>query len=122
MIHIYTQPERASESLREHRQFLLANKWVRHNPLDDGEACLVARGPVIHPTGKFTWNMGDLSRKYVQYALDELHPDRGTCYHFPWVWNDEGAQSFNEVIEVLERAEKLALRDEELVQSTNNCH
>ena len=32
-----------ADELEEHRQFVIANKWLRYNPVNPGECCIIKR-------------------------------------------------------------------------------
>lgn len=95
---------KASEQIRAQREFLLANKWVRHAPRDEGEGCAVLRisGGVREEV---------IAPSYFWQSLDVLFPDRRNS----WVgyWNDvESDITLDDVLAVLEYAEKLAVIEE----------
>lgn len=88
-------------------------EWVQIN---DGFAESVQ--PSSYACAVVRWKYGDCVgqldhrvRMFVRRALDSLHPDRRQ--ESATAWNDYEARSVNEVIEVLERARKLALIEEE---------
>lgn len=87
-----------SEVIRETKNVLFERGWKRGGfEGDDGTVCvyraldIATRGPGI------SWD----AYKAVVSALPEPHTGI-------WVWNDARVRSFDEVIDVLDKAEKIA--------------
>jgi hypothetical protein len=103
-----------SEQLRAQREFLLADghRWVKNEPVAAGEGCLVARRFAdVEDSGPKLWGMYVMPG-YVQDYLDRALTLLGKRLepHAVW-WNDHCAGTLDEVLEVLEVAEKLAVSD-----------
>lgn len=93
--------------IRQQREGILAGKWVKSSPRTDDEYCLVARGC----KRAYAIYVDYSTAQFIENARNELFPGHR---HIPiTIWNDRYAKSVNDVLDVLERAEKLAWMEEE---------
>ena len=81
-------------------------RWVKGNPEEEGEACLVIRN-----IGQRRWtNLSRSAYDLVTLVLDETFPHRRR--KSPALWNDRECPDFGTVMAVLDEAIRMAKENE----------
>lgn len=98
-----------SETIREARRLLFEFGWCQHRLInEEGKLCLEgALGVAANGT-----TQGNVPQSLLQTVGKAAYPEGNPEVFGVYIWNDAEGRTFAEIVEALDRAEKIAEAEE----------